>query len=356
MSTYISLGHLPSSACGTAELISKLDRTFDCLNSSSLKGAKVFRRAITSDSPHIKFLEEMLQLIPTIKVINKESKKDVTGTLKCLNALQVTISGIIQLWNNLHEASLFFLCTRRLNQDPLENFFGAIRQQGGNSENPTPIQFCRAYRKLFYKTLLQQSSGNCTEDLDDILVSPKAGSNRKATSESISDVEPFVMEESDFRELNIADNPVGGNAITYVAGYLITKCLKKHECNTCASSLINPTLDSSDKLFCYFKGYESPTKTYGGLTVPNDAFIEYVTQIENKMVNGFSEVMCNKGVSKALTRQLPLFVVQRCPEFPSKYLLMLFVRMRIYYILKFGNRELSSGKKKNRKYFKVQHL
>ena len=270
--------------------------------------------------------------------------------MKCLNALQVTISGILQLWNNLHEASLLFLCTRRLNQDPLENFFGAIRQQEGNSDNPTPIQFCRAYRKLFYKTLLQQSSGNCTEEI------AQAGSDRKATSESISDVEPFVMEESDFRELNIAENPVGANAITYVAGYLITKCLKKHECNTCASSLINPTLDSTDKLFCYFKGYESPTKTYGGLTVPNDAFIEYVTKIENKMVNGFSEVMCNEGVSKALARQLSLFVVQQCHEFPSKYLLMLFVRVRIYYILKFGNRELSSGKKKNRKYFKVQHL
>jgi hypothetical protein len=237
--------------------------------------------------------------------------------MECLNALQVTISGILQLWNNLHEASLLVLY-------PLENFFGAIRQQDGNSDNPTPIQFCRAYRKLFYKALLQQSSRNCTEEI------AQAGSNRKATSENISDVEPFVMEETDFRELNIADNPVGANAITYVAGYLITKCLKKHVCNTCASSLINPTLDSTDKLFCYFKGYESPTKTYGGLTVPNDAFIEYVTKIENKMVNGFSEVMCNEGVSKALARQLSLFVVQPCHEFPSKYLLMLFVRMRIY--------------------------
>ncbi len=74
------------------------------------------------------------------------------------------------------------------------------------------------------------------------------------------------------------------------------------------------------------------------------------------MVDGFSEVMCSKGVSKDLTQQLPLFVVQQCHEFPSKYLLMLFVRMRIYYILKFGDRELSFGRKENRKYFNVQHL
>ncbi len=34
--TYVSLGRLPSSACGTAELISKLDDTFDSLNSSTV--------------------------------------------------------------------------------------------------------------------------------------------------------------------------------------------------------------------------------------------------------------------------------------------------------------------------------
>ena len=165
-----------------------------------------------------------------------------------------------------------------------------------------------------------------------------------------------MVEESDSRELDVADNPVGANAITYIAGYLVTKCLRKHECNTCASVLINPNLDSSDKLFCYFKGYESPTKTYGGLTIPNDEFIEYVAKIKEQMVNGVSKVMGNIRADKDLTRQIPLIVVQQCSEFPSKYLLKLFVRMRIYYILKFGNRELLVGKRKSRKYFKVQHL
>ena len=179
VSTYLSLGQLPSSACGTAELISKLDKTFDCLNSPSIKSPKVYRRAITSDSPHLKFLQEMLKLIPKIKVIHKETKKDATATLKCLNALQVTIDAIMELWDNLTGGSLSYLCTRRLNQDPLENFFGSIRQQGGNSDNPTPIQFCRAYRKLFHRNLLQQSAGNCTADLDDILVSSTSCSDEK---------------------------------------------------------------------------------------------------------------------------------------------------------------------------------
>jgi hypothetical protein len=57
----------------------------------------------------------------------------------------------------------------------LENFFGAIRQQGGNSENPTPLQFTRAFRKLFFNSyLLPMGTGNCAADLDALLVSCKA--------------------------------------------------------------------------------------------------------------------------------------------------------------------------------------
>eukprot|EP00795_Rhopilema_esculentum_P005684 gene5684-10928_t len=38
---------------------------------------------------------------------------------------------------------------RQLNQDPFENCFGSMQQQTGNADNPTPVQFVRAYRKLF---------------------------------------------------------------------------------------------------------------------------------------------------------------------------------------------------------------
>lgn len=61
--------------------------------------------------------------------------------------------------------------TRRLNQDPLENFFGKIRQQNGNCRNPTPIQFQRSFKKLFCLGYFQQSKGaNCLEEFDNILL------------------------------------------------------------------------------------------------------------------------------------------------------------------------------------------
>eukprot|EP00795_Rhopilema_esculentum_P003910 gene3910-15230_t len=67
-----------------------------------------------------------------------------------------------ELWSRLHgDLNIRVLVTRQLNQDPLENFFGSIRQQRENSDNPTPIQFKRAYRKLFHTNLLSVASANC---------------------------------------------------------------------------------------------------------------------------------------------------------------------------------------------------
>ena len=64
--TYVSLGLLPAVAAGTAELLSKLDNIFYCLNSSSFNTAKTFKKPITEDSPHHSILDEMLKFIPTI--------------------------------------------------------------------------------------------------------------------------------------------------------------------------------------------------------------------------------------------------------------------------------------------------
>jgi hypothetical protein len=56
-----------------------------------------------------------------------------------------------------------------MNTDPIENFFGAIRQQGGNCDNLTSVQFTRAFRKLCFSSFLESSTGNCDQNLDTLL-------------------------------------------------------------------------------------------------------------------------------------------------------------------------------------------
>lgn len=96
----VSLGILPPSVAGTAEIISKFYHIFHCLNSSCLKAGKIYRRPISSNSPHLKFMTEMIPFVSSIKFINPQTQRDVTNTLKCLKGLQLTLRGTLELWNS----------------------------------------------------------------------------------------------------------------------------------------------------------------------------------------------------------------------------------------------------------------
>ena len=360
--TYSSLGALPSTAADTAELVANFDKIFDCLNSSTLNSPKEHRRPMSDKSVHDKFLSDMLLFIKSIKVIDRASKEDHTNQLKCLNGLRLTINGVKLLWSMLHDKeSIEFLMTRRLNQDPVENFFGLIRQQGGNSDSPSPLQFARAFRKLFYDHCLVLSSGNCAKDLDVILL---AGSKfEKATKPlDVQDVEDrpatvaLEVDVTDYKSCLESDT-IGMNAMTYVTGYLLKKCFVKHTCDICQNALVKQELDSSTQLLCLFKAYEeAKEKPFGERISPSNVFTDYVLDLEAKFVLAFENNVSKLGIGNYLLTNLPKFTLLGCPSFPNLYLLRLFVRMRIHYALKFGNRELYSAKRKNRKYLKVSHL
>ena len=137
INTYVYLQALLGDAIGTAQLIKHFDTLFDCCNSISFKDSKKCRCPLTTQVPHIG------------EVFN----------------LCMTINAIVSIWKKIYQEGIAsFLVMRQLNQDPLENFVGSIRQLGGNSDNPTPLHFIRAYRKLFHVDLLTVA-GNC--ELDD---------------------------------------------------------------------------------------------------------------------------------------------------------------------------------------------
>ena len=229
-----------------------------------------------------------------------------------------------------------------MNQDPLENFFGTVRQQGGNSDNPTPGQFRTAFKKLFYDNFLVSSAGNCNADFNSMLV----GAPSQNVLSSLSKTVPKAVEidVNDYRSSSVQDSLIGTNAVAYVAGYLLKKCLLKHDYKTCKGKLV--------------KAYHSQTGPFGGLLAPASNFEDYIVTLEDMFVESLPSVVFKVGVGKSLLSQLPQFSLPECSEFPSLFLLKLFIRMRLYYALKFRNRQLLSpgGSKKCKKYFKVSHL
>ena len=266
-------------------------------------------------------MKEKLEFVKKIRVIDPAKNKDVTASLKCLVALQITLSSVMELWKTI-QGEVKFLCTRRLNQDPLENFFGSIRQQGGNCDNPTPLQFTQAFRKLFFNNyLLPMGTGNCTPDLDTILVNSKAIKNTKIDSEEKDNtVQPMLFAEItdvDYNSATIEENLVSKNAITYVCGYLLKKYLEKHTCATCSGALTKQDFDSPNELLCHFKAYDTNKQQFGGLTVPAPALVQYISKAEQIFIKTFPELLSQPGIAKQLITIIPKFHVQECKQFPS---------------------------------------
>ena len=98
------------------------------------------------------------------------------------------------------------------------------------------------------------------------------------------------------------------------------------------------------------------TSSFGALIPPSDVFMNYVLELEAIFMMEFERNISKTNIGKYILSKLPTFSSFQCSSFPSQYLLKLFLRMQIHYALKFGNRELYSAKKKDRKYLKVCHL
>jgi hypothetical protein len=71
-------------------------------------------------------------------------------------------------------------------------------------------------------------------------------------------------------------------------------------------------------------------------------FLDYILHLEDSFMKNFSVYTKSTTVGG---------IFQHCPTFPVEYMLKLFLRMHIYYTMKFGNRNFAS-KKESRKYIK----
>lgn len=79
------------------------------------------------------------------------------------------------------------LWMRHLNQDPIENFFGAIRSHGCRNTNPTPERFESALTTLLVNSLssVHGPGANCEEDQCNALHALVVTKSSEATKSSV---------------------------------------------------------------------------------------------------------------------------------------------------------------------------
>jgi len=150
----VAKGALPADAAATSTYLKKMNDIFDCLN-SSFTGDKVkLRKPLQLNGSSLKFLEESKIWLQQLSAANpKRRVKFIDGFIQSFNV-------VINLLRDISsEYEVQFICTRQLCQDPLELFFGKIRQI---CCSPDARAFCQAYGKIAAGSLIKEPvTGNC---------------------------------------------------------------------------------------------------------------------------------------------------------------------------------------------------
>lgn len=115
-----------------------------------------------------------------------------------------------------------FLLTFKLSQDPLENFFAAIRSSCGLNNNPTCIQFKSSFQNLLCNSLNKSDNGNCYQDESISLVDLTNCSNQD-----------FELDIKLEKILNNSDNTFTENVLIYMSGYIMRTIMDNEPCTFC---------------------------------------------------------------------------------------------------------------------------
>lgn len=231
----------------------------------------------------------------------------------------------------------------------MENFFGAIRKQSGNAFNPTSIQFYHSFKKLFSLDYMKVDSGNCAADEESILIQCQAKQTQNIILQRSSTTAAFInsdIDNYDYRNLPVTED----NVFLYMCGYLLRRLYMKHFCDRCALLAKRDYNLDEACLYSYLKTYDNPNNdTFGSLYIPSAIFVNYIKELHTTFFENINIIIQTNVMQKFLQILLTVQFVHSCSNFPKIYLLKLFIRMRLYYILKFLNRDLKTKKKNAKK-------
>lgn len=200
---------------------------------------------------------------------------------------------------------------------------------------------------------------NCEDDFNELLLSIKCMSDERIVVEEdlecvkkpktdLDDFAKIQIPANIYEEINLLEN----NGTCFVAGYFAFKLLKKHDCEECRNDFKNLTNTSSDTMYANLRQFQG-IKT-GGIFVPSDHWVQYIKKLEEGLMQNVYKFMYEKNVLYKIFNILKDIdsSFMKCQNFPKIYFLKLFIRIRLYYIILFANRNLKT-KGKNQKYLKI---
>ncbi|KAH7967065.1 hypothetical protein HPB49_022146 [Dermacentor silvarum] len=244
---FASLLKLPGfgNCMSTANFIAMVDRAFDLLNSSNpvATGFKAPLRpstlAFQRETMEATSLELMQLRLANERLVTQDGRR------MSVIALAFTLKSVSQLAEKLLDADMCkYICTRNLNQDPLEMYFSCIRQRGGWNNNPSAVQFRHAYRQTIVNAaVLGSKNANVTAQTEGICLSRSQGQPSSDLGDIYEEQSATLVDallEHDYFALS----EYASEVVRYIGGFVVRATSKHLHCAECAAMLTNDTVTS----------------------------------------------------------------------------------------------------------------
>ena len=257
---------VPAEALHTSNVCRFFNNLFDSVNANSVsaKNNPPLRTAVTKTSQHLQFWKDASQTLKSMRYVHRKTRKP-TPTVPSLKNWNWTIEGMATLWAKLESMGFKYFKIRYVNQDPLENFFGAIRSHGQRFVSPTAWQFDGLYKTLLLNNVssLHSVGANCEKDDSHFLLTfnsfidnaTKESSNDYTTNAELfedSCVTETVLTET-VQKFDKNNNNLAKGTRMYIAGWMARKLVNSvkecRDCSACRCSFLSNSHNDPEYTF-----------------------------------------------------------------------------------------------------------
>lgn len=342
----MAIGELPADAKATSEFLERMDKLFDCLNSSAVKKQnEKMRYAMSDGSEHQSFLEACITWISGWHFGGPRSRQP-----HAIKGWQITIKAVLSLWIDLkQEFGFSHLLTRRLQLGTLENFLATIRHKLGSKEAPNVCQFMDSFKNFWIKKLFRLSAqqkcystraffANIKEALAFVPLSSTPALSRSRRHESVCASVQVPSQES--------TGITRENVMYHIARTLVKDFLNMRPVDcTCHGMLLDKDGGASskrDKFFALLKEDGVAECLFSDIAETAEECLNYTKELDRRFNEEIAYIIHCTNICKYLVQVMPKQPDLFCsPACNSKYLSM-FCHRRLCWHISFANKDMEN--------------